>query len=296
MHTQNPFKDPEDRLQFAKALDRLKESQTKNRATFTDFLNPQMGAVFLQHFNKMKIQAKLYGGYQDAERQMLGIAPQCPAKAFQGQSHHGIYKAYEEYEAYEADEAYNAPQQATNEDKTIDPLPENAFPITPLSITYNPRYVKQLTHRDFLGAVLGLGLDRCIIGDIRIGVSGAIMYAANSVTNFITESLKEVGRAAVTAQVNTNTPETQTPGTSKRITAASLRLDAVISAAMHLSRGKATVLIESEKVFVNWIPAKKTQQLAEGDIVTVRQLGRLRLDSIAGTTKKDRVALNITLY
>jgi len=254
MHTDNPFRETEDRLLFAKALDRQKAAHIKNHATFTDFMNPQRSAVFLHQFAKMKVAAIVYGGYEDAERKMLGFA---------------------------------APQEV---------LSNESFPIVPLTVVYNARFSKQLTHRDFLGAVLGLGLDRGKIGDIRLGASGTVMYVAQEVADFILESLIEVGRATVTVKSYENITDLEIPGTPKRITAASLRLDAIISEALHLSRSKAAALIESEKVFVNWALAKKTQQLCEGDTVTVRQVGRLKIDEIIGTTKKDRVALKITLF
>ena len=262
MNTQNPFKETEDRLEFAKALDRARAS--KSHATFTDFMNPQRCVVFLQQFMKMDVDAGAYGGYEDAERKMLGFGISDPAVG------HGKHEPDGEY--------------------------PNTFPITPLAITYNGRFSRQLTHRDFLGAVLGLGLTRGKIGDIRMGEDGAIMYVSNDVAAFITESLHEVGRTSVTATPHTEVPGIEETGTEKRITAASLRLDAVISMAFHLSRGKAAALIEAEKVFVNWAIAKKTRELREGDIVTARQIGRLRVDSIIGATKKDRVALIVTLY
>jgi len=261
IHPDNPFREAEDRLQFAKALDRLKAAQSKNRATFTDFMNPQRGAVFLHQFMKMKISARLYGGYNDAERKMLGFA--------------ALY---------------------TEDERGDEALSDETFPIIPLTIAYNARFNKQLTHRDFLGAVLGLGLDRCKIGDIRISAKGAVMYTACEVADFIKENLIEVGRATVTATPHADLPDIETPGTQKRITSASLRLDAVVSEALHLSRSKAATLIESEKVFVNWALAKRTHQLVEGDTITVRQVGRLRVDEILGPTKKDRIALKITLY
>jgi len=275
INTKNPFKETEDRLQFAKALDRLKSAQSKNHATFTDFLNPQRCVVFLQQFTKMKVEAKAYGGHEDAERKIIGFAPPYP------QTSHAEY--------YYSEDEDTPPQDE-------DPLSNDFFPITPLAITYNSQYSKQLTHRDFLGAVLGLGLDRCAIGDIRIGGSGAVMYVSEKIAGFIQESLVEVGRATVTATPHIELPDLKTTGISKRITAASLRVDAVISVALHLSRGKSAALIEGEKVFVNWANAKKTQQLSQGDIVTVRQVDRIRVDEIIGTTKKDRVALVITIY
>ena len=256
LHTDNPFRETEDRLSFAKALDRLKAAQNKNHATFTDFMNPQRSVVFLQQFTKKGVAVRAYGGYDDAERMMLGFAAPYPDE----------------------------------------PLSNGSFPITPLTITYNERFSRQLTHRDFLGAVLGLGLDRGKIGDIRIGESGAVMYAAQEVAGYITENLQQVGRTTVTATPYIELPGIETTGTEKRITVASLRLDAVISVAFYLSRGKASALIDSEKVFVNWSIAKKTLQLSAGDIVTIRGTGRLRIDTILGPTKKDRVALTITLF
>ena len=254
LFTENPYREPEDRLLFAKALDRLKAAQYKNHATFTDFMNPQRSAAFLQRFVKMGIAAQAYGGCEDAERMMLGFA---------------------------ADD---------------EPLTNDSFPITSLVISYNGRYSRQLTHRDFLGAVLGLGLDRSKIGDIRLIESGAVIYTANEVAGYITENLLEVGRTTVKAAAITEPSSPESTGTQKRITIASLRLDAVISVAFHLSRSNAANLIEGEKVFVNWAIAKKTLQLSEGDIVTIRGTGRIRIDTVYGPTKKDRIALMITVF
>jgi len=252
--SENPFRETEDRLLFAKALDRLKAAQYKNHATFTDFMNPQRSAMFLQRFSKMGVNAQIYGGYKDAERMMLGFA---------------------------ADDG---------------PLIYETFPITSLVITYNGRFSRLLTHRDFLGAVLGLGLDRGKIGDIQLTKSGAVMYTASEVAGFITENLLEVGRTSVVAKAHAEAPDLETVGTQKRITAASLRLDAVISTAFNLSRSKATALIEGEKVFVNWAIAKKTLLLSEDDIVTIRGTGRIKVDAICSPTKKDRIAIMITMY
>jgi len=256
LYAENPFREAEDRLLFAKALDRAKAAGQKNNAAFTDFMNPQKSALFLQRFTKMGVAVQAYGGHENAERMMLGFAP-----------------------------PYND-----------EPLAHEDFPIVPLSITYNMRFSRQLTHRDFLGAVLGLGLDRGKIGDIQLTGTGAVMYAANDVADYITDNLHEAGRAAVTVAAITTVVDIKATGTQKRITAASMRLDAVISVVFHLSRGKAAGLIEAEKVFVNWTVAKKTFQLAEGDIVTIRGTGRIRVDTVVGSTKKDRVAIMVTVF
>ena len=275
LYTENPFREAEDRLQFAKALDRLKAAQHKNHATFTDFMNPQKSAMFLQRFIKMGVTARAYGGYDDAERTMLGFAPSYTEQDYNLPGH---------------------PEDAADSESPCPSLSVGAFPITSLAIIYNERFSRQLTHRDFLGATLGLGLDRGKIGDIQLTDSGAIMYTASEIAEYITENLLEVGRTAVTVAPHASRPNPTATGTAKRITAASMRLDAVISAAFPLSRSKAAALIEGEKVFVNWALAKKTLQLSEGDIVTIRGTGRIRIDEIAGPTKKDRVAVLITVY
>ena len=273
LFTENPFRETEDRLQFAKALDRLKAAQHKNHAAFTDFMNPQRSVMFLQRFTKMGVPARAYGGYEGAERMMLGFPPPYP-----GQS----------------DSIPGHPEDAAAGESPS--LSAANFPITPIAITYNERFSRQLTHRDFLGATLGLGLDRGKIGDILLTDSGAIMYTASEISHYIIENLQEVGRTSIIAALCLNGAASNPTGTSKRITAASLRLDAVISAAFPLSRSKAAALIEGEKVFVNWALAKKTLQLSEGDIVTIRGTGRIKIDEISGPTKKDRVALIITVY
>lgn len=204
----------------------------------------------------MGVAAQVYGGYEGAERMMLGFTPPYISE----------------------------------------PMESDDFPIIPLAVTYNGRFSRQLAHRDFLGAILGLGLERSNIGDIRLTESGAVVYVASGIAYYITENLLEVGRTTVTVARHSQQQNIEATGTEKRITVASLRLDAVISVAFNLSRGKAATLIESEKVFVNWAIAKKTLQLSEGDIVTIRGTGRIRLDTISGPTKKDRVAVMITLY
>ena len=243
----------------------------------------------MHQFTKRGVDAQIYGGYENAERMMLGFAPPYPLP-YNSESSRG----------YDNEYRHGHTSGNINKDEP-EALPLETFPIQTLAITYNGQFSKQLTHRDFLGAVLGLGLDRGKIGDIRLGDSGAIMYVADEVASFITENLQEVGRTSVTAEViaaqsTEDLLGPETSGTSKRITVASLRLDAVISTAFHISRGKAATFIEAEKVFVNWAIGKKTQLLFAGDIVTIRGTGRVKIEEIYGQTKKDRVAIMITVF
>ena len=83
----------------------------------------------------------------------------------------------------------------------------------------------------------------------------------------------------------------------RRLTVASLRLDAVMSEAFRLARGKTQALIAAEKAQVNWSIATNTSHLLkEGDLVSLRGFGRFRIKSIGGKTKKDRIGLVIEKY
>ncbi|MCL1788557.1 MAG: S4 domain-containing protein, partial [Defluviitaleaceae bacterium] len=125
--------------------------------------------------------------------------------------------------------------------------------------------------------------------------TGAVLYVAQDVAYYVAENLDQVGRVSVKAEVGRELAGLEPTGATRRITVPSMRLDAVLGAAFNLSRGKAATLIESDKVFVNWKPAKKTHTVAVGDAITVRGLGRVTLDAQGGNTKKDRIVLEVTV-
>lgn len=255
INPENPFKDAEDKLLFAKALDRLNAAFKRNQPMFSDFLDPMRCEMFLQLLTKKRreMTIKAYGGFEGAERKKL---------------------------VFFADES--------TEDK--------AFPITPIALTYNSRFSKPPTHRDYLGATLGLGLERGKIGDILLCEDGATMYVSSDVSEFICENLQQAGRTAIKAKPGETLPSAQTLGTEKRVTVPSLRVDAVISSAFNLSRREAAALIESEKVFVNWKPTKKTQTVSPGDTITIRGHGRATIDELGGNTRKDRIVLIMRIH
>jgi len=253
LKTENPFKEAEDKLLFAKVLDKYTAAQKKQQLTHSDFLDPVRCVAFVQALERMKdgVFITAYGGYENAERKMIAFG-------------------------------------------THDIICDN-FPIVPIAIIYNERFSKAPTHRDYLGAVLGLGLDRGKIGDIRLADEGAVMYVSEEVAHFIAENLDQVGRVSVKVNARQELDGLESTGAMKRITVPSMRLDAVLGSAFNLSRGKAAALIESEKVFVNWKPAKKTYTVEIGDAITVRGMGRITVDSQGGNTKKDRIVLVVSV-
>ncbi|MCD8089103.1 MAG: YlmH/Sll1252 family protein [Clostridiales bacterium] len=78
---------------------------------------------------------------------------------------------------------------------------ERPFPIVPVLISYNSAYSKKLSHRDFLGSVLGLGIERSKIGDILVNEGNALVFCCESVAGFIETSLEQVGHTKVRAEI-----------------------------------------------------------------------------------------------
>jgi RNA-binding protein YlmH len=123
------------------------------------------------------------------------------------------------------------------------------------------------------------------------------MLMDSDVAAFVTASLERVGHTAVKISLVDDFQAPIKNGVEKRLTVASLRLDAVLCGALNISRGKAAELIKGEKAFVNWLPAKSgSMTVAEGDVLTLRGTGRVILKEISGITKKDRVSLTVEIF
>lgn len=171
------------------------------------------------------------------------------------------------------------------------------FPIEALEISYNSRFSKSPTHRDYLGSLIGLGIERTKIGDILPEEGSATVFVNTSISGYIIANLETVGRVKVKVAAK-EFEKTQQKEEEKiiRFTVASLRLDVLVSAAFHISRGKAAELIKAEKVFVNWVSVTNaSKNLKEGDMITLRGYGRMKLQEVIAETKKGRLAVSISL-
>lgn len=173
---------------------------------------------------------------------------------------------------------------------------EKAFPISPLTLFFRPQ--DKPSHRDFLGAVLALGIKREAIGDILIGEGAAIMFASPSVARLISQELKTVGRVGVRVEMGILS---ELPEKSERIevtfTVSSLRIDCVIAAICSCSRKSADDLINENRVSINSVPCDKaTKVVCEGDKITVRGKGKFTLKQINGETKKGRLKITVEKY
>ena len=156
-----------------------------------------------------------------------------------------------------------------------------------------------LTHRDFLGALMGCGVKRETVGDIYVRPGACDLLVTREIAPFLLENLTSAGRVKLRVErialADIVVPEQKTK--QIRDTLMNIRLDSVVSSGFFISRGKAADYIASDKCELNFLPCRKAdRRVAAGDIVTVRGLGKLRLDEVGGTTKKGRTAVVITRF
>ncbi len=176
---------------------------------------------------------------------------------------------------------------------------EENFPISPISVTpRTPRFSEKLTHRDYLGSVLGLGIDRSKIGDILVNSDGAVIMAHSSLQTFLIENLMQVKNTAVTAEVsNINFDEYVQAFEEIHGSVTSVRLDSIITIAMKESRSKAIRFIEGGKVYINGkLISTNAYKLSEKDLISVRGYGKFQYLGVDSTSKKGKLRISIRKY
>lgn len=153
---------------------------------------------------------------------------------------------------------------------------------------------EKLTHRDYLGAILGSGISRDKVGDVIVTASGCQAVVAKEVADYLLAHVTHVSN--VRAEVTVIDPD-QIEGAYERIkqiktTVASLRLDAVASAGFGDSRTKMTREIKGERVKLNWAVTKDpAREVKPGDVISMRGRGRVVVAEITGTSRKGRVGV-----
>ncbi|MEG6572593.1 YlmH/Sll1252 family protein [[Clostridium] cellulosi] len=165
---------------------------------------------------------------------------------------------------------------------------KSEFPIAAVKIKW--RFAK-LTHRDFLGAILALGIVRSKIGDIIVGDCECTVFVDKSVASFILQNLTKVGSAGVECSICEG-DITRRSDNFKFIsgTVASKRLDCVVSALTGRPRSVSAGLIAEGKVFVNYVVRdENSYEINEGAAVSIRGHGRFIIDKLGPQTKKGRL-------
>lgn len=181
----------------------------------------------------------------------------------------------------------------TPEDLTVS---SSAYPIS--ALTFNFRKEDTLTHRDFLGSFMSLGIKRETVGDILTENGRAVAFVSRDVAKYITEQTTRVGRVGVTVLQGFSYPLPQrTEKIKKTITVASSRLDCVVAALINASRARASEILADRLVAVNSVISDKaTKVVVGGDKISIRGYGKYNVLSIDGTTRKGRTVLVAERY
>lgn len=160
------------------------------------------------------------------------------------------------------------------------------------------KYADALTHRDFLGAILNLGIERDMIGDILVHENSAYFFALEKLSEVFLSDLDRVKHTAVSCSIVTEVPEDCLPKLQEEhITVSSPRLDAILAKVYHLSREDAKELFDDEKITVNGRLCKNPEAtLKENTTVSVRGYGKLEYHGEEYITKKGKTGLTIWRY
>ena len=218
-------------------------------AVFSDFLNLNELNIFQSLRGEFSyLETETFGGYELAERQIAVFRPEAPV----------FYADY----------------------------PVKCLKITPL----NAKFAEDLNHRDYLGAVLNLGIDRACLGDILVEEDAAYLFCLERMADFIRDNLTRIRHTSVyVEQVEAENFHYEPKYKEVSGTVASVRLDKLLALAFNASRSSLTGLIEGGKVFVNGkLVTSNGYEPKEGDLISVRGMGRFRFRGTGGQSKKGR--------
>ncbi|MGN0665920.1 MAG: RNA-binding protein [Huintestinicola sp.] len=170
------------------------------------------------------------------------------------------------------------------------------FPISTLRFTY--RQADKLTHRDFLGSLMSMQIKRNLIGDIVCSEGCTYVFLSPVAARMASGSISRIGRVGVKCEECSGSEVKRTDSfTEISGTVASLRLDCILGAALHLSREKTASLIRGGCVTVNHFPTENVSaQLSDGDVFSVRGHGRFIFAGSGSTTSKGRIHVTIKKY
>ena len=248
---------PEDKVLLAKVWDKINAGMRKNIMANTCFLTLRELDMTRYLFGDLQ-GLFAFGGYADAERQMLVYLP--------------------EY-------------------LDVSMLTSEGSPVVCLRATFYKG--DSLSHRDFLGALMGSGIAREAVGDICVGKESCNFFVTEEIAPYILQNFTEAGRtklhldAIPLSQVIAPEPETK----QIKDTLASLRLDSIIATGFRIGRSLAAQHICAGKAAINGLPCEKPDKaVEEGAKISVRGLGKIKLTSVNGQTKKGRISVVIDRY
>ena len=169
------------------------------------------------------------------------------------------------------------------------------YPLCAFTATF--RDCDELSHRDFLGSLMGLGIKRELVGDIIVGKGYALFFTAQSVRELVLTELLKVGRVGIRLTEGITCPIPEREFEVLDVVVASMRLDAITAAVTNLSREKSLRLIKSGFVVCNGRCLQDGDvQVPENSRLSVRGYGKYIVSRICGGTRKGKMHLEIKKY
>lgn len=246
----------EDRTLVARFWDMAERADRHGRSEFSQFMDPGQRTLISNYSHLWPVEVCSFGGFEDAERQIMAVSGSLAA----GSSGESL-----------------------------------AWPMVAVEVTGNFQFAK-VSHRDYLGALLSLGLKRELFGDILVLDGGCQVVLHEHALPFVLANWASVGPVGIeVCQIDLASllPPAR-ESTERTATVATLRLDAVVAAAYGLSRAKATELIKAGKVKLNHRPEIRPDRLlAEGAMLSLAGLGRAELLAVGGASKSGRVFIRV---
>ena len=175
------------------------------------------------------------------------------------------------------------------------------WPICTIRITWNAKFAHP-EHRDLLGAVMGLGMERDAVGDIALGTwrgaPCAWLFVTPEMADYVAANLESAGRAAVKAEVTDDAPVISPPeGVELRVTVQNPRLDAVAAVGWRLSRNEAQRLVAAGLVKLNHVVNLHSDARVEtGDLISARGHGRIRVLDMPDESRRGRTIVTLFRY
>ena len=260
----------EDKLLLAQLADKQRQCEQRQYPVCSDFLDPRQQALAQAAFAK-RVACCFWGGYAEAERRLLVFLPD-----------------------------YISQEEAAQDSSLMWPTAEDE-PLLVLRARPTARQSK-LSHRDYLGALLSLGISRNKMGDLLVRdepEESADIIILRELADYLLLNFERAGRCSLTTELlpasvlQHNKPKVEL----LKLNVSSLRLDAVAAAAFGVSRSKAAAAIAARLVAVDGLPQEKPDcTLTEGRHISWQGKGKVRLAEVGGKTRKERLWLAIEKY
>ncbi len=173
---------------------------------------------------------------------------------------------------------------------------EDIYPITCLEINpVNIKFADELSHRDYLGALMNLGIERAKLGDIIVRKNLTYIFCVESIAEYIIENLDKIKHTNVKCHITDGTAqELKAEYEEVSVSVSSERLDAILAKLYNLSRSDANSLFNSEKVYVNSVIIGNNSYVPhQEDIISVRGYGKFIYDGIGGINRKGKKCVKI---